>query len=95
MEAKSPVKSASASLPPLTDEQIKEGLDNLEMCLDALDQGGEAGLQKALDRIYPPIDLAAHGLEKVPFPPEFEDSYSIRVKGPSPVKTVPYDPSMG
>ena len=37
-----------------TGEQIEQAKRNLVMCLNALEQKGEEGLEKALDRIYPP-----------------------------------------
>ena len=41
-------------LPPLTEAEIQEAVDNIEMCLTGLDEGGEEGLQRALDKIYGP-----------------------------------------
>lgn len=38
----------------LADGELAEAQANLERCLEALDQDGEEGLQKALDHIYPP-----------------------------------------
>jgi hypothetical protein len=34
-----------------SNESLQRG--NVERCLEALDQGGEAGLQEELDRMYP------------------------------------------
>ena len=42
---------------PLSDAEIDEAEENLAMALEAYDQKGEAGLQEALDRIYPPNEL--------------------------------------
>ncbi len=42
-----------AALPPLSDEQIDKGVDNIVRCLKAMDEkDGEAGLQRELDRIF-------------------------------------------
>ena len=39
------------------DDQEAEAKANLIRCLEALDQDGEEGLQRALDSIYPPAKL--------------------------------------
>ena len=39
----------------LSDAELAEAQANLERCLEGLYQNGEQGLQKVLDRIYPPI----------------------------------------
>jgi hypothetical protein len=47
-------KSPKKPLPPLTPSQLKVAEENLIACLDGLMNGGEEGLQDALDQIYGP-----------------------------------------
>ena len=56
-QTKSPGESST-----LSEEEIEQGRSNLQACLDALDQNGEAGLQAELERIHPPPS----GLRRVP-----------------------------
>ena len=51
-------------------QQVAEAKGNLETCLNALDQQGEAGLQSAVNRIHQP------GLERTPLGPNFPDSFA-------------------
>ena len=53
---------------------------NLGKCLDGLDHKGEAGLQEALDRIYP-----ASSLKRVPF-----GRHSHALVASQPMPTTPY-----
>ena len=46
---------------------LEESRGNLADCLNGLNQNGEAGLQKALDRIYPPT---GHPVEDGPLTAE-------------------------
>jgi len=61
-------------------ERTAGGGGNLERALRALDQWGDPGLQRELDRIYP-----STGLETVDWGP---DTHAVRVKNPTP--SVPY-----
>jgi len=42
--------------PQVSDAELLEAQRNLETCLEALDQGGEEGLEQALDKLYPPTE---------------------------------------
>ena len=58
---------------------------NLERCLRALDEHGEAGLQAELDRLYPGTSASpAPRFEKVPLGDEFQfpDSHCLRILPP-------------
>jgi hypothetical protein len=54
-----------SGLSPLSDAEIEEGPGNLERSLDASDQKREAGVQEAVDPVYPPTGL---GLVSKPIP---------------------------
>ena len=89
MEKKRPSQS-SEKLSPLSEERISRASKNLENCLTAYDKDGEAGLQKALDKIYPPppkpkkMFKGVHFDWKMPANPEAESS-----NPPSPPSSAP------
>lgn len=74
----------SDALRELTDQE-KVGLANLEHCLKMYDEKGEAGLQEALDRIYPPAapqpipNFPGSPFKRVPMGPAFPNSWAIMV----------------
>jgi hypothetical protein len=82
---KSPKQLPSASSTP---SDVDEAKENLVQCLEGLDQRGAAGLQEALDRIYP-----RSGFQRVPLGPRFPNSHAL-VMEDSNLKTVPYSPEM-
>lgn len=51
--AADPSEKSPGALTPLSDEEIDQGLDRMQDCLEALDRDGEEGLQRELGRIYP------------------------------------------
>lgn len=62
------------------DNGIDEAQSNLAHCLESYDRKGEAGLQEALDQIYPPT-----GQFRIPIP-GWEGSYA-RIDTRHPSKT--------
>jgi hypothetical protein len=84
MVMSNPEKLPAASSTP---SDLDEAQENLVRCLEGLDQRGEAGLQEALDRIYP-----ATGLRRVPLGPRFPGSFAL-VSDETP-QTVPYSQTL-
>ena len=80
-QSKLPLKSST-----LSEEQLAEAQRNLERALNGLDHEGEAGLQGALDRIYPET-----GLRVEPF---MTDSHAIRFPKGFKIPTRDYDPKI-
>jgi hypothetical protein len=56
-----------SGLSPLSDAEIEEGPGNLERSLDASDQKREAGVQEAVDPVYPPTGLGLAGVYKIAY----------------------------
>jgi hypothetical protein len=54
MAESDPEKSQNGSSTPSGPSDLNEAEENLARCLEAYDQAGDAGLEKALDPIYPP-----------------------------------------
>ena len=52
------------SATPHSESQLREAEENTARCLEALDQNGEAGLEKELERIYPPRSSETDQLRK-------------------------------
>ena len=53
--------------------EIDEAQNNLEKCLEAYDQGGDAALEKELKRIHP---SPGRRLKRIALGPPFEGAYS-------------------
>lgn len=71
MDLRNQEKLPVASLMHSANAERDEAQENLEHCLTGLDQTGEAGLQKALDRIYPRTGIVRKSLGG-----EFSESYA-------------------
>ncbi len=80
-------EKSQGALAPLSDAEVQEARENLVRCLDGLDQKGEAGLQEALDRIYPTT-----GLVRKPMGGPFSSSYALHdANNLYPVQTRSYE----
>jgi hypothetical protein len=67
----------------LSESELAEALANLERCLEGLEQNGEEGLQRALDRIYPTT-----GLRSVWITPGIHATVSTKPFGSRPYDSV-------
>ena len=54
------LKKFEHALRPLSDEEIEGALDNIEKCLEAERTGGQAALDRELDRIFPGTSAKPH-----------------------------------
>jgi hypothetical protein len=62
---KQPDKSQN-KISPLSDADLDQAQANLEHALRGLDEGGEVGLQKALDDIYPETERIREPIPGLP-----------------------------
>ena len=72
----------------MDEDELAEAQRNLERCLEALDERGEAGLQHELDRIYPQTQhLHAHTITT-------PEGIEIHVVEGPPIPSRQYDPGI-